>query len=74
MHPDAPIGTEPSLLVSAPEAAKLLGIGVRLLWTMTNRGEIPHVRLGRRVLYAREDLAAFIEDQRRLGMGRRRAG
>lgn len=33
------------------EAARALGIGERLLWDMTSRGEIPCVRIGRRVVY-----------------------
>lgn len=33
------------------DAAQALGIGQRLLWTLTNDGLIPHVRIGRAVLY-----------------------
>ncbi len=39
------------LALRAEEAAKALGIGKTTLWSMTNRGEIPVVRIGRRVLY-----------------------
>ena len=43
---------DPQQLALRPkDAAKALGIGERLLWSMTNRGEIPHVRVGRAVLY-----------------------
>ncbi|MEW6249648.1 MAG: helix-turn-helix domain-containing protein [Planctomycetota bacterium] len=45
------------------EAAKALGIGPRLLWTMTNRGEIPHVRLGRAVLYPVDALRRWLVEQ-----------
>jgi excisionase family DNA binding protein len=33
------------------EAARALGIGERLLWEMTKSREIPHVRIGRAVVY-----------------------
>jgi len=42
----------PRMALDRKEAAKALGIGIRLLWEMTNRNEIPHFRLGKRVLYS----------------------
>lgn len=54
--------TEP-LALRPKEAAKALGIGPRLLWTMTNRGEIPHVRLGRAVLYPVDALRRWLVEQ-----------
>ena len=46
-----PLYDNPSLSfnLSAAEAAKLLGISERMLWTMTKAGEVPHIRLGRRM-------------------------
>ncbi|MBI1335872.1 MAG: helix-turn-helix domain-containing protein [Phycisphaera sp.] len=41
----------PRLALRADEAAKALGIGERLLWSLTASGEIPHARLGRAVVY-----------------------
>ena len=41
----------PRLALRPKEAAKALGIGERLLWSKTNSGEIPHVRIGRAVVY-----------------------
>ncbi len=40
-----------SLGLRPREAAKALGIGERLLWSKTNSGEIPHLRIGRAVIY-----------------------
>lgn len=48
---DATSSTTPKLTLSAREAAEALGIGERTLWAKTNCGEIPHIRIGRRVLY-----------------------
>ena len=44
------------LLISANMAAKTLGISPRSLWTLTQAGTIPHVRLGRRVMYSQNSL------------------
>jgi hypothetical protein len=39
------------LLVDAISAAKLLSISQKTLWLYTQRGDIPHRRIGSRVLY-----------------------
>ncbi len=40
----------PPLNLSVDEAARILGIGERLMWTLIRKGEIPVVRIGDRVL------------------------
>ena len=40
------------LLFNAAKAAETLGISTRSLWTLTQAGTIPHIRLGYRVLYS----------------------
>ena len=37
--------TTPDLALRAPDAARALGIGQRLLWSKTNAGEIPQLAL-----------------------------
>lgn len=44
------------LLLGVPEAAKLLSISPTTLRELINRGEVPTVRLGRRLLIAYSDL------------------
>jgi len=64
----AAVEPTPRLALRPRDAAQALGIGTRLLWTLTNRGEIPHVRLGAAVLYPVEALRRFLAeaaDQRR---------
>lgn len=39
------------LALRRKEAARALGISERLLWSKTVAGEVPHVRLGRAVIY-----------------------
>jgi len=51
------------LALTASEAAKAIGIGKRLLWSMTNRGDIPHARIGRRVIYPIAALEAWLDAQ-----------
>lgn len=46
-----PEAAPPALALRPAAAARALGIGTRLLWEMTNRGEIPCVRIGRCVTY-----------------------
>jgi excisionase family DNA binding protein len=53
------------LLLSVKDAAKHLGVSYGLLYEMINRGEVPHVRLGKRILISRENLKNFIEENTR---------
>lgn len=46
-------------LVSSIEAASLLSISRRKLWSLTTAGEIEHVRIGRAVRYSIEALRKF---------------
>jgi excisionase family DNA binding protein len=59
-----------SLAVGRRDAARALGISERLLWSWTNQGRIPHVRIGHRVLYPRADLERWLSEQSAKG-GRR---
>lgn len=47
------------LLLSVPDAARLLGVSATLLRSLIATGEVPTVRLGRRVLVAYRDLQAI---------------
>jgi len=51
----------PPLAVRAKQAAQLLGIGVRKLWELTNRREIPHVRIGTAIVYPVRSLEDWLE-------------
>lgn len=50
----------PCLALRPKDAARALGIGERLLWSKTNIGEIPHVRIGRAVVYPVELLREYL--------------
>jgi excisionase family DNA binding protein len=52
--------TEP-LAVGIPEAARLLGIGKTLAYEAAKRGELPVIRIGRRVVVSRARLYALLE-------------
>ena len=41
----------------------LLGIGERTMWRLVKSQAVPHIRIGRRVLFRREALAVWAESQ-----------
>ncbi len=59
-----PTGLCGDSLLTVKLAARALGISERLLWTQTNLGNVPHLRIGRRVLYDPADLRGWIARQK----------
>lgn len=57
------VPAEPRLALSPKEAAIALGVSERLLWSLTAAGEVPHTRLGRRVLYPHDLLKRWLADR-----------
>jgi len=58
-------GPRSPLLLSARDSAAALSVCEKTLWNVTQpRGDLPAVRIGRRVLYAVSDLAAWIDGHR----------
>lgn len=53
----------PCLAMRPREAAKALGISERLLWEWTDRGIVPHVRLGKRIVYPVDVLRKWLQEQ-----------
>jgi excisionase family DNA binding protein len=41
------------ILLSVPQAARLMGVGTTFTWELVRCGQLPSVRLGRRVLVPR---------------------
>lgn len=70
--PNASVTTPelPRLALRPKEAAKALGIGERLLWSMTNQGLIPHLRLGKVIVYPVAELERWLAERATKG-GRR---
>jgi len=54
----------PPILLSLKDAARALAVSDRSLWEWTKAGKVPHIRLGRRVLYSPDDLRRWVEGQR----------
>ncbi len=48
------------LLVTPREAARMLSISARTLWTLRKQGRIRSIRIGAAVRYAVADLEAFV--------------
>ena len=53
----------PCLAMRPRKAAKALGISERLLWEHTERGAIPHIRLGKAILYPVDSLRDWLKRQ-----------
>ena len=49
-----------TLLLTGREAARMLAICERTLYTLTKAGAIPAVRIGRAMRYSVEDLRAWV--------------
>lgn len=54
---------ETKLTLTVPQAAEVLGISRVLAYELVARGELPTVRLGRRVVVPRRALERFIDDE-----------
>ncbi|WP_423838956.1 helix-turn-helix domain-containing protein [Symmachiella dynata] len=66
-HRELDLRNEDALLLPPSIAAKVLAISPRKLWGMTNRGEIPHLRLGRSVRYPVSELRRWIAERQKGG-------
>lgn len=49
------------LLLSPREAAKALSICEKTLYTLTKKGELPAIRIGRAVRYSLDDIKQWIK-------------
>lgn len=58
-------GDKESLLMRPKEAAAFLAISARKLWELTNRREVPSLRIGRSLRYSRPALRAWVDRQQR---------
>jgi len=52
--------TGEKLVYNVAEVAKLLGLGKTSAWEAIWRGDIPHLKIGRRVLIPRKALERFL--------------
>jgi excisionase family DNA binding protein len=51
---------ELSATMSEAEFAKAVGLSRVTLWRMRQKGELPHYKLGKRVLYGKHHVEAFL--------------
>lgn len=56
-------------LLTYRQAAEVLGVSDRNVWTLVDRGDLPAVRFGRSVRIDPADLRAFIERAKRTKHG-----
>jgi predicted DNA-binding transcriptional regulator AlpA len=56
--------TEP-LLIKAPDAARILSISERKLWSLTASRQVPSVRIGKKMVrYSIEELQEWIQSKK----------
>lgn len=60
-------GVPKQLLLRCHEAAEMLSISERKLWSLTASGEIPHIRIGRSVRYPVDELRKWILERMKGG-------
>ncbi len=53
----------PIVIVTADEVAQMLGVDRKTVYAAAERGEIPHRRLGRRVLFERGTLLRWLSGE-----------
>jgi excisionase family DNA binding protein len=56
-----PASTDQRLTISVEEAGQLLGISRGLAYLLVNRGDIPSIRLGRRIVVPRRALHRLLD-------------
>ena len=72
-HPERQTASDclgPSDAISADEAAAILGVSRWSLYAAANRREVPHRRLGRRMLFSRRALLLWLEGASPRGVGK----
>ena len=52
------------LLMTPEEAADVLGTTERHIWRLIRQGELPKVKIGDKVRVHKDDVAAYVEQQR----------
>jgi excisionase family DNA binding protein len=62
IQPELPLLTEP--LLTADDAAQLLRVRRSTVYELARNRRLPYVKVGRRVLFVRTDLAAWIVTNR----------
>jgi excisionase family DNA binding protein len=53
-----------SRLLSVQQAAEQLGVSLWTVYRLARRGQLPSIRLGRRCLFAEEDLERLVRSRR----------
>jgi excisionase family DNA binding protein len=62
-------GEDERLALRPRQAAKVLQISERKLWSLKASGEIPFIQLGRATLYPVEALSRWLDEQANKGVG-----
>jgi len=55
---------EPREVLNVDQVAELLGLGRNTVYDAANRGEIPHRRVGRRLIFCRSAVLEWVKGDR----------
>ena len=58
-------------LLTVAQVATLLGRSRWTIYSMTESGELPHVQVGRALMFLPDEIDALLREQRGIGAGRR---
>ena len=65
-------GSDEPTLLTTQEAAEFLRVSTRHLWTITETGLIPRIKMGRCVRYKMDDLMRYIDGLRSESMNKKK--
>ena len=65
-------GSDEPTLLTTQEAAEFLRVSTRHLWTITETGLIPRIKMGRCVRYKMDDLVRYIDGLRSESMNKKK--
>jgi len=54
-------------LLSTEQTSKILGVTIRTLFTITQRGDLPCIKVGRSVRYDTRDLESYLKQNKSQG-------
>jgi len=57
--------SEQQVTMTEAEFAKAVGVSRVTLWRMRQKGELPHYRLGKRILYGQQHVSEFLKAHER---------
>lgn len=65
-NPESSSGTQTRFLIPVKEASAWLGISAFTIYSWAQSRRIPHFKIGKRVMFSREDLKVWVTSHHRI--------